>query len=90
MKFEIRKIENCFADSKSFEYTLPINGRKMLELCSDWDSRLNEKLRRPVAVLQRDGLIMKFVISDNHYRLSFPQDRWQEEKLKFEQYLEKL
>lgn len=90
MNFEVKKIENCFSDSKTFEYTLPIDGNSMLENLTDWQIRKNEKLRRPVAVAQRENVIIKFVLADKHFRVSFPDNQWQAEKEKFELFLENI
>ena len=90
MNYSVVKIENCFSDSESYEYTLPIQGTAMINLLSDWEIRINQKLRRPVAIASKQGIVMKFILAGNRYRVSFPESRWQDEKQTFEAYLENL
>ena len=90
MNYSVIKIENCFSDSESYEYTLPIQGTAMVSLLSDWEIRINQKLRRPVAIASKQGIVMKFILAGNRYRVSFPESRWQDEKQTFETYLENL
>lgn len=88
MKYEIRKIDNCFAQSHSFEYTLPITGEQMLAYLPEWSVRLNQKLRRPVGIAEKQGVIIKFILAGCQFRVSYPESSWQEEKHKFETFLE--
>ena len=90
MNYEVSRIENCFADSRSYEYILPIDGREMLKNLSGWEVRLNEKLRRPVGIAEQQGVIIKFILAGNRFRVSFPEASWETEKEKFEKFVEKL
>lgn len=90
MNFQVIKIENCFSDSQTYEYTLPITGSQLLPNLTDWQIRVNEKLRRPTAIASRGNTIIKCILSGNRFRVSFPDGRWQAEKNNFEQYLENL
>ena len=90
MNYQASKIENCFADSQTYEYLLPVTGEQMISRLSDWDLRINRKLRRPTAIAQKEDVIIKFILSGNRYRVSFPDKAWQEEKEKFEKFLETL
>ena len=90
MKFEARKIENCFADSRTYEYELPVDGENFLKYIPDWKIRINEKLRRPTAIAERQRVIIKFILKNNRFRVSFPEESWEKEKNKFEMFLEKL
>ena len=47
MNFKVIKTENCFADSETYEYILPVTGEIMLSYLENWDTRINRKLRRP-------------------------------------------
>lgn len=84
------KIENCFADSETYEYLLPVSGEEMLQNLSDWEIRTNEKLRRPVVIAQKDQVIIKCMKEGHSFRVSFPQRTWAIEKYRFEQFLENL
>lgn len=90
MKYQVKKIENCFEDSWSYEYELPMDGEHFMSLLKDWEVRINQKLRRPVAVAEKDRVIIKCTLAGNAIRVSFPQTSWQTEKTKFEDFLEKL
>ena len=90
MNYEVTRIENCFADSRSYEYVLPIDGKAMLTNLPGWEIRLNEKLRRPVGIAENGGVIIKFILAGNRFRVSFPEGAWEAEKQKFELFLEKL
>lgn len=90
MNFKEMKIENCFADSETYEYLLPVDGKQMLKFLPDWDVRVNEKLRRPSAILQKDGVIIKCILAGNSFRVSFPVGSWAMEKYNFEQFLRGL
>lgn len=90
MNYAIKKIENCFQNAQSYEYALPIDGEHFIPLLTNWEIRINRKLRRPVAVAQKEGVIIKCALIGNAFRVSFPQNCWQAEKTKFEDFLEKL
>ena len=57
MNFEVKKTENCFADSQTYEYRLSVTGQEFLSMLdTDWQTRCNHKLRRPVFLAEREGL----------------------------------
>jgi hypothetical protein len=88
MNFECKKTEDCFANSRTYEYRLPITAQEFSVLLKDWSVRVNSKLRRPVFVAERDGLNVKGILLGNTIRASFPQERWETEKASFEHFLE--
>lgn len=91
MIFTSKKTENCFADSQTYEYALPVSGEEFRALLpADWAIRLNTKLRRPVFVAERDGVNIKGVLALSTIRVSFPDERWESEKRAFEEWLEGL
>ena len=90
MNFKEMKIENCFADSQTYEYLLPVTGRELLEFLPDWQARINEKLRRPTIIAKKDQVIIKCFPDGNTFRVSFPDRLWAIEKQNFEVFLEKL
>ena len=87
MTFEVKKAENCFADSQTYEYRLPITGEQLLALLPDWQIRENRKLRRPVGIAEKDGVTVKTVLSGNTARVSFPDSCWQTGQDSFERWL---
>ena len=87
MIFTSKKTENCFADSETYEYRLPITGEQLLSRLAGWEIRKNCKLRRPVGIAQKDGVTVKTVLAGQLARVSFPQESWQQEKEKFESWL---
>ncbi|MGI6151769.1 MAG: hypothetical protein ACOYIR_07450 [Christensenellales bacterium] len=87
MKFECVKTENCFAGSQTYEYRLPITGEEFSRLLSGWEVRVNARLRRPVFLADRNGVNVKGLLAHNVIKASFPEDRWEEEKAAFEEWL---
>lgn len=87
-RFAVKKVENCFSHSQTYEYRLPITGEALLLLLSDWSIRKNEKLRRPVGIAEKDGVTVKTVLSSQSARVSFPNERAEASKETFERWLD--
>ena len=87
MRFEVKKVENCFADSRSFEYRLPIEGREFTSLLAGWEIKENHKFRRPLFTADRDGVNIKGILKASVIKVSFPEDCWEGKKADFEQWL---
>lgn len=90
MKFQVKKVENCFADSETYEYLLPVSGDFMRSQLNGWEIRINEKLRRPVIIAQCGRVILKCTEAGNTFRVSFPGSDSIAEKEKFERFLERI
>lgn len=88
MRFEVKKVDNCFSDAQSYEYRIPITGSEIIKRMSDWNITENHKYRRPMFVGERDGSHTKGILKANVFRVSFRNDRWESEKELFEQWLE--
>lgn len=88
MKFEVKKVDNCFSDAQSYEYKIPITGAEIIKLMTDWEITENHKYRRPMFIGERDGSHTKGILKANVFRVSFRNDRWEQEKAEFEQWLE--
>ena len=89
MNFEVKKTENWFADSQTYEYRLPMTGQKFLSLLdAAWQPRCNLKLRRPVFLAERGGIRIKGILAADVIRVSFPDQDWKNLKLQFEQELD--
>ena len=87
MKFEVKKAENCFADSQNYEYLLPIYGQNFSTLLNGWEVKEHHKYRRPMFTADRDGVNIKGILKANIVKASFPGDDWEAEKAEFEQWL---
>ncbi|MEG1633281.1 MAG: hypothetical protein RR314_04435 [Oscillospiraceae bacterium] len=88
MKFDCKKTEDCFADSCTYEYALPISAAELASRLEGWEKRENTRLRRPVFVADRDGVNLKGVLAAHTVRASFPNSRRESEKFAFEAWLE--
>lgn len=72
MDFEVKKTENCFANSETYEYSLPITAKEFLKLIEDsYSVRLNTKLRRPVFIAESADIKIKAVLESRKIRVSF-------------------
>ena len=87
MEFTCKKTENCFSDSQTFEYDLPVTGRELLPLLDGWESRTNERLRRPAFSADRDGVNIKGILVFDVVKVSYPDGGWEAEKERFERWL---
>jgi hypothetical protein len=87
MEFEVKKVENCFNDSRTFEYLLPLDGHGFSALLAGWEVRENHKFRRPLFTADKDGVSIKGILKANVVKVSFPEDRWESEKAEFERWL---
>lgn len=89
MTIECKKTENCFTDSQTYEYRLPVTGEEFLNvLDSSWQTRCNRKLRRPVFLAEREEIRIKGILAANVIRVSFPNDAWEMHKKHFEEELQ--
>lgn len=83
-----KKVENCFQDSQTYEYQLPVDAAAFLALLDDsWTTRCNYKLRRPVFISERKGVHIKGILAGDIIRVSFPDARSEENKNIFEYWL---
>ena len=87
MRFEVKKAENCFADSQSYEYRLPLDGQSIAAMLDGWEVKENHKYRRPMFTADRDGVNIKGILKANIIKVSFPGNRWETEKTGFERWL---
>ena len=88
MEFEVRKTENCFVNSETYEYSLPIGAEEFLKLIEDdYNVRLNTRLRRPVFIAESEEIKIKAVLKSQKIRVSFDEARWEELKEQFEAFL---
>lgn len=48
MEFKCKKVENCFAEARTYEYELPVTGKELAFLLEGFIVKENHKFRRPV------------------------------------------
>jgi hypothetical protein len=87
MKFEYKKTENCFADSQTFEYKLPVDSHTFIGFLGSWELKENYKYRRPMFTAEKNGVNLKGVLKSNVIKASFPGENWAAEKQRFEDWL---
>ena len=87
MRFECQKTENCFAASETWEYRLPETAEAFSVRLDGWDVKENRRYRRPMMTADRGGVNIKGVLAGNVVRVSFPEDGWEAEKARFENWL---
>ncbi|MCL2202092.1 MAG: hypothetical protein FWB75_09015 [Oscillospiraceae bacterium] len=87
MQIDVKKVENCFAGSRSYEYKLPIDGECFFELLDGWEKKEHHKYRRPLFTADRDGVNIKGILKANTIKVSFPAANWEAAKESFESWL---
>ena len=87
MLFEVKKTDNCFSNSFTFEYRLPVCGQDFSAQLCGWEVKENHKYRRPLFSADKGGVNVKGILKANVIKASFPQDRWENEKADFERWL---
>ena len=93
MRFDSKKIENCFSDAENYEYRIEIPGEEFVGLLGDLAIliNINEKLRRPafMAVL-KGGIQIKGILNKPIIKVGYPLPVALEQKTWFEHWLESL
>ena len=90
MNFQVKKSENCFSDCETYEYQLPLTGKELLGLLNGWNIQVSQKLRRPAAIAEKNGVVLKCTLSGNLFRVSFPSSTRSDLKEEFEFFLRNL
>lgn len=91
MRFERKKVENCFADSRTYEYRIPVSGETLAESLPDvWEIRRNERLRRPVFIAKKEGIHLKGLLAGHAVRASFLESEWEARQKEFEEWMEDM
>lgn len=86
-----KKTENCFADSRTYEYALSISAEEFMRLLDGtWQIRKNMKLRRPVFLAERDQIRIRGILAGSVIRVSYPEASWKTQKKNFEEWMEHL
>lgn len=91
-KFQVKKVDNCFKDSQTYEYKLEIIiDENMINKLNELGEVEIKKFRRPIFMINcKNENKIKGVINSNIIRVSFPDNMWQYRKEEFEKYLDKI
>ena len=91
-KFQVKKVDNCFKDSQTYEYKLEIIiDENMINKLNELGDVEIKKFRRPIFMINcKNENKIKGVINSNIIRVSFPDNMWQYRKEEFEKYLDKI
>ena len=57
MKFQCKKVENCFAQARTYEYQLPVTGEELARRLPGFQVTENHRFRRPVFSAMRTETI---------------------------------
>lgn len=91
-KFQVKKVDNCFKDSQTYEYKLEIIiDENLINKLNELGEVEIKKFRRPIFMINcKNENKIKGVINSNIIRVSFPDNMWQYRKEEFEKYLDKI
>lgn len=89
MEFKIKKVNNCFKDAETYEYSIGCNSCELLSVFENMGRlNVNSRLRRPVFTLDMDsGVNIKGILAEPVLRASFRDTR---QKAEFETWLSGL
>jgi hypothetical protein len=94
MKFEVKKLENCFANAENYEYLIEVNGQQFAELLAEQQQanvRVNNQLRRPTFIAQlTNGIRVKGILAKPYIRVGYLPESYSEQKAHFEAWLLEL
>ncbi len=87
MEFRCRKVQNCFAGARTFEYELPITGSELSKLLEGFDIHENHKFRRPVFSAKKGALEVKGILAAHVVKINYTEENWEDEKQEMERWL---
>lgn len=90
MRFSCKKVEDCFAQARTWEYELPVSGEELCDFLEGWEIRENRKFRRPMFSAKKGGLELKGILAARVVKVNYPEENWEEEKEKMERWLERI
>lgn len=91
-KYNIKKVDNCFKDSQTYEYKLKVEiNEDFLEILKNLGELEIKNFRRPIFMINcKNENKIKGVINSKIIRISFPNDAWNERKEEFEKFLDEV
>jgi hypothetical protein len=89
VEFQCEKAKNCFENAQTYEYKFQYASKDIIDLYETFGEVIvNSTFRHPVfKVEMRSGTVLKGVLADDIVRVSFPDERLNEEKSAFEKAL---
>lgn len=88
MRYVCKKVENCFAEARTYEYELPVTGQTLIGSLDGWEIRENHRFRRPVFSAKLGTLEIKGILAAHVVKVNYPADGWEDEKRRLEAWLE--
>lgn len=90
--YEVKKVENCFKDSQTYEYKLEVNlDESTIHKFSPLGEIIIKNFRRPIFMINcKDNTKIKGVINTNIIKVSFEDVSWEDSKKRFEDFLKIL
>lgn len=74
-RLERKKVENCFANSTTYEYRLGISNEELFEKLAVYGAVTRKEFRRPVLLFAAEGGIQaKGVVGASYVRVGYPDD----------------
>lgn len=91
-KFKVKKVDNCFKDSQTYEYKLNVNiDEGMLQKFQSLGEIEIKNFRRPIFMINCENENrIKGVINSKIIRVSYPDNIWIERKKEFENFLSEI
>lgn len=91
MKFKVKKTENCFSNTQTYEYSLPVSNQELMKFLTLFSIKEFTALRRPTFLAtDAGGVQIKGIIKDNICKVSFPDLTWETSKMEFESFIDLL
>ena len=90
--YQVKKVENCFKDSQTYEYRLNLNlNDDTIDKFSILGEVIIKNFRRPIFMINCiNNTKIKGIINSNIIKVSFEDSAWEARKKEFEIFLEKL
>ncbi|MGN1142757.1 MAG: radical SAM (seleno)protein TrsS [Oliverpabstia sp.] len=87
MEFYCKKVENCFADARTYEYELPVTGEELISMLVGYEIHENHRFRRPVFSAKKGELEVKGILASHVVKVNYTAGNWEEEKKEMEQWM---
>lgn len=90
--YQVKKVENCFKDSQTYEYRLNLNlDNDTIDKFSILGEVTIKNFRRPIFMINCiNNTKIKGIINSNIIKVSFEDSAWEVRKKEFEIFLEEL
>lgn len=90
--YQVKKVENCFKDSQTYEYRLNLSlDDETINKFSVLGEVIIKNFRRPIFMINCiNNTKIKGIINSNIIKVSFEDSTWEARKKEFETFLEEL